>query len=186
MAAWALADREGDEMVGTFAAVLERDESAEVRETAAWALGQNGHRADADVVVVLNDALRDSDADVRSTAAWALGQIEPKRSPGGLIAALADADAHVRLTAAWALGQILDPATAPMIAAAFDAEPDAEVRTAELRALAFLDATPKDVLERALASKDSELRSRATMILAGRGPGVWPWPWPWPRPRPSP
>jgi len=42
------------------------------------------------------------------------------------------------------------------------------------------------VLERALASKDPELRSRATQMLAGRGPGVWPWPWPWPQPRPHP
>jgi hypothetical protein len=54
------------------------------------------------------------------------------------------------------------------------------------RALAFLGDRSPEMLDRAAAAKDPEIRSRAVLMLGGMGPGIWPWPWPWPRPRPMP
>ena len=96
------------------------DESAGVRETAAWALGQ---------LEVGAPRLRDWPAAcptatprVRATAAWALGQMEVGRAPAALVKALKDEDEDVRLAAAWALSQIGDSESVAAITEALRSE----------------------------------------------------------------
>lgn len=181
MALWALAHMIDDPEL--FADALKQDKSDEVRETAAWALGnQDGHEGDAALVA----ALKDESAEVRRTAIWALGHTRARQASTAIATLLKDDDAEVRLMTAWALGQILDPATVPALRSAFLSEADSEARQAQFRALAFMGEASTDLIEIAMKSKDSELRSRAVRVLAGQGTGPWPWPWPWPRPRPMP
>ena len=182
MAAWALADVRGDAAASALAEALRKDESAEVRSTAGWALGQRRH---ADTAALLA-ALADPAADVRHVALWALGNQDLDTAPPALVNALGDTSQEVRLTAAWALSEIGDPASAPALRKAFDTEKDEEVRRALFRALAFMGEHSNEFIEKALSSKDSEIRTRAVQLAAGRGPGIWPWPWPWPQPRPFP
>jgi beta-lactamase regulating signal transducer with metallopeptidase domain len=182
MAAWAMAESRGEDAAAALAEALRRDASAEVRATAAWGLGQRRH---ADVAALVK-ATTDDTAEVREAAIWALGQQRMEKAPAELVAALRDGEAKVRLVAAWALGEVLDSATAPALRAAFAKEEDAEVRRALFRALAFLGDHTSELLDKALAAKDPELRSRAVLMLGGGGPGIWPWPWPWPQPRPMP
>jgi HEAT repeat protein/beta-lactamase regulating signal transducer with metallopeptidase domain len=183
MAAWAMADA-GDEGSATvLAEALLKDKDAHVRETAAWGLGELGAQRGIDA---LESALTDADAHVRQSAIWAIGQIGPRTAPRGIVNALTDASNHVRLTAAWALGEIADKSAAPGILKAFQAETDAQVRSAELRALAAAGAATPDVVQEALKSTDPQLRRRAVAMLAGSNDGVWNWPWPQPRPRPMP
>jgi beta-lactamase regulating signal transducer with metallopeptidase domain len=181
MAAWALSDARNEDATAAVALALERDASPDVRATAAWALS---HRRATDKALLA--AVRDTAAEVREAALWALGNQGLASAPPEVTAALQDGTARVRLVAAWALGQILDPATAPALQAAFTKEEDATARQAMFRALAFLGERSPELLNRALSSKDPEIRSRAARLLAGGGPGIWPWPWPWPQPRPMP
>ena len=183
MAAWALEQFGGDATIAALKSAARRDKSADVRETAIWALGS---KEAAGSMELFEAAMSDESHDVRATAIWAIGTLEPKRAPPGLVKALDDEDEDVRLRAAWALGQIVDPSTGDALVAAFKREQKSDVRSAELRALAFLGEQSKSVLDAALSSSDADLRARAVQILAGRGAGVWPWPWPNPRPRPSP
>jgi HEAT repeat protein len=186
MAAWALGEADekarGAEARAALADALRRDAGDEVRATAAWALGQS-EGAD---VAALSAGAADRVAEVRKAALWALGQQGLKKAPAGAIGALKDGDAEVRLAAAWALGEIEDPAAGPALIAAFSSEQDKEVRRAMFRTLAILEDTSPAFLDKALHSDDPELRSRAILLQAGHGPGIWPWPWPWPQPRPMP
>lgn len=175
------APRDDDATAGLTQA-LRRDASAEVRATAAWALGQR-HRADTGALVA---AVADGSHEVREAALWALGNQKPAAAPAELVAALRDPEPRIRLVAAWALGEILDPATAPGLRAAFAKEEDVEARRAMFRTLAFIGDRSAEFLDRAAAAKDPELRSRAVLMLGGLGPGIWPWPWPRPQPRPMP
>jgi hypothetical protein len=182
MAAWALADDRSEDAAAALAQALRRDERAEVRATAAWALGQRRH-ADTNALV---GALADAAPHVRAAAIWALGNQRLEAAPPELTAMLHNEHVRARLLAAWALGEILDPATAPALRAAFTKEEDGEARRAMFRALAFLGERSPELLDRAAAAKDPEIRSRAVMMLGGLGPGIWPWSWPWPQPRPMP
>jgi beta-lactamase regulating signal transducer with metallopeptidase domain len=182
MAAWALAGDRSEDAGSVLAHALRRDGSVEVRATAAWALGQR-RQADTTALVA---ALADATPEVREAAIWALGNQRLPTAPAGLTALLRDDRAPIRLRTAWALGEILDPATAPALRAAFAREEDVEARRAMFRALAFLGDRSPEMLDRAAAAKDPEIRSRAVLMLGGMGPGIWPWPWPWPRPRPMP
>ena len=182
MAAWALARDRSEEVTAALAQALRKDASAQVRATAAWALGQRRH-ADAATLVA---AIADAEPNVRVAAIWALGNQRLEAAPAELIAALRDALPRVRVLAAWALTEINDPASVPALRTAFAKEQDPEVRRAIFRALAFLGDRSPEVLDRAAAAKDPELRSRAVLMLGGLGPGIWPWPWPWPQPRPMP
>jgi len=182
MAAWALADDRSEDAAAALAQALRRDDSAEVRATAAWALGRR-RRADTNALI---GALADAAPDVRAAAIWALGNQRLEAAPPELTAMLRNEHVRVRLLAAWALGEILDPATAPALRAAFAKEEDGETRRAMFRALAFLGDRSPELLDRAAAAKDPEIRSRAVLMLGGLGPGIWPWPWPWPQPRPMP
>lgn len=184
MAAWALSDSHHATAGRALADALRNDESDKVRETAAWALGES----EADDQRGALDAALTSDpaSEVRESAAWALGYMPQRPAAHGLVVALRDKNSDVRETAAWALAEIQDEDTAPAISDAFMKEPSVDVRTAELRALSFLHADDKDVLDAALSSKDAELRARAVRMLAGAGAGAWPEPRPRPRPRPMP
>jgi beta-lactamase regulating signal transducer with metallopeptidase domain/HEAT repeat protein len=182
MAAWALASARGEDATAALGLALEHDASAEVRTTAAWALGQ---RPSADTKA-LAAAARDGQPEVREAALWALGNRRLESAPAEVVAGLGDGDPKVRLVAAWALGQVLDPATVPALRTAFAREEDATVRQAIFRALAFLGERSPELLNRALGSKDPQLRARAAQMLGGEGPGIWPWPWPWAQPRPQP
>jgi HEAT repeat protein len=80
------------------------DKDADVRQEAAWALGEIG---DPRAVGPLIGKLKDPEAHVRWQAVEALGKINGPRAVAPLIAALKDADADVREGATDALGQIL-------------------------------------------------------------------------------
>jgi beta-lactamase regulating signal transducer with metallopeptidase domain len=182
MAAWALADDRSEDAAAALAQALRHDDSGEVRATAAWALGQR-RRGDTNALI---GGLADAAPEVRSAAIWALGNQRLEAAPPELIAMLRDDHDRVRLLTAWALGEMLDPATAPALRAAFAKEQDPGTRRAMFRALAFLGDRSPELLNRAAAAKDPEIRSRAVLMLGGLGPGIWPWPWPWPQPRPMP
>lgn len=182
MAAWALARDRSEEVTAALAQALRKDASPDVRATAAWGLGQRRH-GDA---AALAAAIGDSSPQVREAGIWALGNQRPEAAPAELIAALRDERPRVRVLVAWALTEINDPASVPALRAAFAKEQDPEARRAIFRALAFLGDRSPEVLDRAAAAKDPELRSRAVLMLGGLGPGIWPWPWPWPQPRPMP
>ena len=182
MAAWALARDRSEDVTAALALALRKDASAEVRATAAWGLGQRRHADTAALVA----AMADSSAAVRVAAIWALGNQRVEAAPAELTAALRDPQVRVRVLVAWALTEINDPASVPALRTAFAKEEDPEARRAIFRALAFLGDRSPEVLDRAAAAKDPELRSRAVLMLGGLGPGIWPWPWPWPKPRPMP
>jgi HEAT repeat protein len=133
----------------------------------------------------LESGMADADPQVRETVIWALGEMDLRSAPKLLAINLSDASKQVRLVTAWALGEIEDKSTAPAILAAFKTETDAEVRSAELRALALMGQASAEVVETALKSPDPEVRRRAVAMLAG-SQSVEPWPWPRPRPRPMP
>lgn len=183
MAAWALAGTKREVVHRALAEALKGDASDEVRESAAWALANGDAR---DFHEAFAAALADASSEVRESAAWALGVSGRRPAPRALIAALGDRDAEVREMAAWALAEIEDADTGPALLEAFMKETSTEVKLAELRALSFLSAQDKRVLDAALASKDAELRARAVRLLAGGSAGVWPEPRPRPRPRPYP
>jgi beta-lactamase regulating signal transducer with metallopeptidase domain len=182
MAAWALARDRSEEATPALTQALLKDASARVRATAAWGLG---HRRHADTAALVA-AIADSVSEVREAAIWALGQQRLEAAPAELIAALRDEPARVRLLVAWALTEIRDAASAPALRAAFAKEQDTQARRAIFRALVFLGDRSPEVLDRAAAAQDPEIRSRAMLMLGGLGPGIWPWPWPWPQPRPVP
>jgi HEAT repeat protein len=158
------------------------DQSAAVRETSAWALGELQVRA---TTVALGQALADKEEHVRATAAWALGQIDLRRAPAALVKAMRDGDEGVRLAASWAISQIADPGAAPAVSQAMKTETDDQVRQAQVRALLKPGKPAADAIEGLLHSKDAKTRELAVRALSGRS-GPWPWPWPQPRPRPFP
>ncbi len=182
MAAWGVAINQASDAVASLATALRRDGDAQVRETAAWGLGSRGDESNNEALIA---ALRDSSARVRAAAAWAIGQSSPDHAPKSLLALLDDRAGDVREKAAWTLSQIHDPETAIAIAAALDRETNRQTRLLELRALMSMDAVPPALIDKLLASDDSQVRQRAVQILSGHPPS-WPWPWPWPRPRPNP
>mgnify|MGYP003424959210 CR=1 FL=1 len=80
-----------------------KDENADVREQAAFALGQIRDRAAVEALVI---AIKDPSPDVREQVAFALGQLRDPRAIDALTTALKDANADVRQKAAFALGQL--------------------------------------------------------------------------------
>jgi HEAT repeat protein len=182
MAAWALSQISARDQADALSAALRGDQSAQVRETAAWALGEmEARQAEAN----LGAALADREPDVRATAAWALGQLDLDHAPKPLVDAIKDANDEVRMRAAWALSEIGDPQTVPAVSAALKTETNEKVRQAEIRMLVQSGNPPDEVLKSLLESKDAKTRELAVRALAGRN-GPWPWPWPQPRPRPAP
>jgi HEAT repeat protein len=155
-----------------------------VRETAAWALANDGLR-DEDREVIETALTSDESEHVRETAAWALGYSPSRPASRALVTALGDRSPQVRESAAWALAEIEDEDVGSAVQSAFVRETNNNVRMAELRALTFMHVDDKSLLDAALASKDPELRAHAVRLLAG-GSSSWPQPRPRPRPRPMP
>jgi beta-lactamase regulating signal transducer with metallopeptidase domain/HEAT repeat protein len=183
MAAWALGEGDDDaKVVAALGAALKADSDPKVRSTAVWALGQVG---DESAIDALTAGLTSDDDKVRSMAAWAIGQIEPDRAPKQLIALLTDKESRVRTMAAWALFQIEDVDAIGALDAALAKETDADVKRAEIRALAAMGDKSVDAIRKLLDTKDQEVRSMAIRALAGHS-GLGPWPMPMPRPRPYP
>ena len=119
-------------------------------------------------------------------AAWAIGQIEPSKAPKALTEALTDKEKSVRIMAAWAHFQIEDTETVAALDAALQKETDADVRRAQIRALATMGDKSLDAIRRLIDTKDQDIRAMAIRALAGNGNGVGPWPMPMPQPRPRP
>lgn len=173
---------------------LRGDSNAEVRRTAAWALGQIEDRAattalgdalrndestevrrmaawalgqieDPAAAPALGEALTDEDAEVRESALWALGQIESPEAVEPLSRALRDEDPAVRKTAAWALGQIESAEAVPPLSAALDDE-DAEVRAQAVWALGQIESRESvEPLTRAMSDEETEVRRQAAWAL---------------------
>ena len=78
-----------------------KDEDAEVRQSALFALTQIG---DPEAATTLVAALKDQNWQVRMKAAWGLGLHGNSQGTDALIGALRDPEARVREQAAWALG----------------------------------------------------------------------------------
>jgi HEAT repeat protein len=169
--------------VDAIANTMRKDESADVRETAAWALAGLNARRQIDALAEV--AGNDREAEVRGTAAWAIGNLHPGKAPASLLKALKDADPDVRLKASWALSEIGDPDATAAILDAFKTETRERVQQAQVRALLRTGEGSEDVFRKLLDSKDADTREMAVRALAGRR-GFGPWPWPWPRPRPMP
>jgi D-arabinan exo alpha-(1,3)/(1,5)-arabinofuranosidase (non-reducing end) len=104
----------------------------EIREAAAWSLGQ---LPSLDATAPLVDALDDQDHVVRGLAALALRQrgTAAASARDALVARLGDLDVGVRMMAAQAIGQLKDPSTIDALVAACKV-PDQQVHV--LRSLA--------------------------------------------------
>ena len=83
-----------------------KDENADVRAQACWALGERRVAAAVDPLILL--LKNDREADVRAQAAEALGSIGDQRAADALTAALKDKESDVRRGAANALAQLVD------------------------------------------------------------------------------
>jgi len=182
MAAWSLADANHSAAAVEALSAALHDSNVEVRQTAAWALGNVGSRA---AVEPLSTALSDPSPEMRKRAAWALGNLDLKQAPPALINLLKDSDPETRETAAWALYEIEDPAAIGALEEALNREQNKELQIAYIRALAAVGEKSVDALKTLLESKDPEIRTIAVKALAG-GHATGPWPRPWPQPRPYP
>ena len=170
-----------------------KDEDAEVRENALFALSQiEGRRATEALIAALKDAtpqvrekavwglgmrhsdaaidpligaLRDSNSQVRERAAWALGLNGNGRAIEPLMNALKDEDVEVRQKAAWALGLRGDSrAVEPLINALNDNSP--EVREMAAWALGMRgDKRALKALNAAMKDQNREVRGKAAWAL---------------------
>jgi len=87
--------------------IASRDQRADVREAAVYAMSRFAERLDA-AVLLLGLSLRDASPDVRQSAASCLARLGPKAAPvwASLVASLEDEDLGVRAAAAEALGAL--------------------------------------------------------------------------------
>jgi HEAT repeat protein/beta-lactamase regulating signal transducer with metallopeptidase domain len=170
-----------------------KDESAEVRQAAAGALGK---LEDPRAVPALINALSDDAARVRAAAAGALGTFHDPRAvnrlsallgdpdrevrknalealseyesgvPAGAIVPLTrDADAELRHVAAHALGRLSDRSAGPALAALVR-DPSPEVRAAAIEAIGELhDVTHASAILPALGDGSAEVRRQALDAL---------------------
>jgi HEAT repeat protein len=141
-----------------------KDEDAEVRRVAVWALGDiEDTRAVPALMQVLTS---DSDSDVRSKAAWALGKIEDARAIQALEQALEDENADVRRQAARALGEIEDVAAVGALNQALVNDAVAGVRRMAAWALGEIESGEStDALAQALDDEDDDVRRTAAWAL---------------------
>lgn len=154
--------KEDPRSVAALIQALRTDQDANVRRTAAWALGQIEDPAA--VPALLEAMAGDRDVEVRRNSAWALGQIEDQRAVDGLVRAMHDADGEVRHTAIWALGQLESPRAVPGLIAALR-DDDVEVRRQGAWALGQIES--KDAVPALVATmRDADREVRSTAIWA--------------------
>ncbi len=142
-----------------------RDDDAEIRATAAQALGEI---EDPSAVAVLAEAHQgDEAARVRAQAAWALGMIESDAGVPALTAAMSDTEARVRSQAAWALGMIESAVAADVLGSALQADDSADVRQQAAWALGMIeDDGAVSALGNAVQNDtEADVRSQAAWAL---------------------
>lgn len=145
---------------------LLKDEVAEVRYAAVWALGHSG---DVAVVPELAKLLKDPERDVRRVVARSLGWLEDKAALIPLIEALHDPSGGVRRDTAGALGKIGDRAATPALLDALDDEREA-VRYAAAWALGQIgDETALSGLLHTLSDDNDDVRRAAAEALGKIG-----------------
>ena len=152
--------------------VLREHESAQVRCTAAWALGALGRagKADARTVAALKEAsLKDPDRAVRQRALLEVALIEPDNDAAVkmVVPLLTDKESAIKFYAARALGDLGVPSPAA-IRALSEAVKDADwnVRYFAIDALGRIgDKTAVAAVTEALGDKDSTVRAAATNTL---------------------
>jgi beta-lactamase regulating signal transducer with metallopeptidase domain/HEAT repeat protein len=134
VAAWGLAEYARNRVaVDALADAVAHDHDEDVREMAAWALGDGDPDADSDGrggpgAVALEAALKsDASERVRVTAAWALGSMGGRQSLDALVSALGDKNVEVRRRAAWGIGNV-EPHSAPAQLIALLEDKDVQMR----------------------------------------------------------
>jgi beta-lactamase regulating signal transducer with metallopeptidase domain/HEAT repeat protein len=217
VAAWGLSEYADNETaVAALSDAVLHDKDADVREMAAWALGDGDERRSAGTTALAGALKSDASVKVRATAAWALGNIGSRSSVDALVAALGDASPEVRRRAAWAIGNI-GPHEAPAAVIELLKDKDPEVRELaawdlyqmeDPKAAPALQAALKTETDRDLQLayiraiavtgeksvdairellESSDQRVRTMAVKAlAGGDAAGPWPWPWPEPRPYP
>jgi beta-lactamase regulating signal transducer with metallopeptidase domain/HEAT repeat protein len=216
IAAWGLSEYANTDVASdALANAVAHDSDVNVREMAAWALGDGDERSNHGASDALAAALKsDASVKVRATAAWALGNIGSRSTIPALVAALNDASPEVRRRALWAIGNA-EPHEAPKEVMALLKDKDPEVR--ELAAWALYEIedpqsapalnaalkveTDKDLqisYIRAIAAmgeksvdairellESSDPKIKSMAVRALAG-GDAAGPWPWPWPEPRP
>ena len=159
-AADALGKLKDTQAVEPLSEVLLRDGDADVRASAAWALGEIG---DASAVETLIKALNDEDSGVREKAVAALGKMG-KDAFEPLVQALSAKKARVRKGAALALGNLrIKDAIKPLSEALHDK--NFEVRWCAAQSLANIGRDAFEVLLDASKEEDEEVRWCAASAL---------------------
>lgn len=166
--AWMIGENaeRGDRQAGEVLMRLLKDQDAEVRATAVWALAEMEYAPALEALVGMTE---DSNDEVRERAVWAIAELaDEARSDaalGALTKALSSSSSQVRETAAWALGEMDDPrAVDVLIRAMEDSNP--EVRKKVIWALGEIeDPRAVGVLTKALKDSDREVRRRAANAL---------------------
>jgi len=133
-----------------------QDQSSEVREKAAAALGE---KKDSRAVEPLIAGLQDKELQVRWAAALALGKLQDERAVPPLLTALKDKGSQAQEETSWALGKIGSPAVDPLIATLEDK--DISVRAAAASALGRIED------QRAAASLLTALYEKNLPVVAG-------------------
>jgi HEAT repeat protein len=158
----------GGPAVETLTTVLKSWPRAEMRASAAGALGLIG---DSRAVEQLCLALKDADPNVREAAAQALGSIGDSRAVAPLIDAAKDKTANVRRTIAVALGRIDDPKAARFVAAL----PREPAPAAAARAQATSQAASGATTEATAEVGAAEAASRPAEADASTPEAAQPW-----------
>ena len=146
------------------------DESSEIREKAAWALGEvwKGHRnSDISTALAVVNYEKDND-DVRASAAEALGKIGNNAARDSLTQIVTNNDENqdVREKAMYALGRMGKPAINLLVNVLNDKEGHSTLRNAAAFILGEIgDQTVVIHLERAVRDKDIDVRTTANTML---------------------
>ncbi len=154
----------------TLMIALLRDQSPEIRRTAAESLGKIGDRSAVGFVLPLAD---DSDPAVRAAAVQALGRLASRPTQEVIVAlarSLEDPVDAIKLTASMAIGEVEpDPAQLKPVANLLHS-PDSKVRRAAVHALLQVDAGDKlPELVVALRDVDTDVRQGAVAALGESG-----------------
>ena len=157
--------QEKDSAVAALVEAL-KDEDAEVRENALFALSQMGGSAATEALIA---ALKDSSPQVREKAVWALGMRPGTGHVDDLINALRDSSAQVREKAAWSLGMVGNQSAIEPLANALRDE-NAEVRQKAAWALGLRgNSRSVEPLINALKDSVADVREMAAWSLGMRG-----------------
>jgi HEAT repeat protein len=133
-AAHALAELDDPCAVEPLLQLLRNNRNADVRESAALALGLIGDRS---VVPALIEALHDTASSVRVEAAWALGHLRAVEAVGPLLEHVNGMDGSLRFAGILALAEIGDRRCLPGLRALVE-HPHSDTRLAANTALGFL------------------------------------------------